>query len=213
MFHLEQSIADWRKQMLAAGIQTPVPLEELEIHLREEIERQIKSGLDEQVAFNSAVQKIGQAGLLRTEFKKAGGFIGWLGENKSTRINRILGALWLAYCSWIFFMTAATLLAFFLSYKPRATPDLYFSLLFEFIFLRGIIASIRLFGGVTRDRRSIRMIALLGVVGGVAQIIISIQFDARGLFSVRTGILLIFNLASFWLLRPSRFEKPNVVND
>ena len=40
MFDLEQSIADWRRQMLAAGIKTPVPLEELESHLREEIERQ-----------------------------------------------------------------------------------------------------------------------------------------------------------------------------
>jgi hypothetical protein len=32
--------------MLAAGIETPLPLEELEIHLREEIERQVKSGLN-----------------------------------------------------------------------------------------------------------------------------------------------------------------------
>lgn len=35
MFDLEQSIAEWRRQMLAAGIKTPVPLEDLEIHLRE----------------------------------------------------------------------------------------------------------------------------------------------------------------------------------
>ena len=42
MFDLEKSIAEWRKQMLSAGIKTPVPLEELEIHLREEIEQQIK---------------------------------------------------------------------------------------------------------------------------------------------------------------------------
>ena len=51
MFDLEQSIAEWRQQMLAAGIKTPVPLEELEIHLREEIERQMKSGLNEQTGF------------------------------------------------------------------------------------------------------------------------------------------------------------------
>ncbi len=38
MFNLEQAIADWRRQMLAVGIKTPVPLEELEIHLRDEIE-------------------------------------------------------------------------------------------------------------------------------------------------------------------------------
>jgi hypothetical protein len=72
MFDLEKSIADWRQQMLAAGIKIPVPLEELENHLREEIERQIKLGLSGLEAFNSAVQKIGQARALKTEFKKAG---------------------------------------------------------------------------------------------------------------------------------------------
>jgi hypothetical protein len=70
MFDLEQSIAEWRRQMLAAGIKSPVPLDELEIHLREEIEQQIKLGLSEQNAFNSTVQKIGQAGPLKIEFKK-----------------------------------------------------------------------------------------------------------------------------------------------
>ena len=40
MFDLEKAIANWRKQMLAAGIKMPAPLEELEIHLREEIEQQ-----------------------------------------------------------------------------------------------------------------------------------------------------------------------------
>jgi hypothetical protein len=72
MFDLEKSIADWRRQMLAAGIQTPVPLDELEVHLREEIERQTKSGLDEQKAFKISVKKFGQARELKVEFKKAG---------------------------------------------------------------------------------------------------------------------------------------------
>jgi hypothetical protein len=72
MFDLEQSIAEWRKQMLAAGIKTPAPLEELEIHLREEIERQMQSGLSAQPAFGIAVEKIGQAPELKREFKKTG---------------------------------------------------------------------------------------------------------------------------------------------
>ena len=70
MLNLEQAIADWRKQMLAAGIKTPVPLEELEIHLREEIERQAKAGLNEQDAFTSAVQKLGSAHTVQNEFMK-----------------------------------------------------------------------------------------------------------------------------------------------
>ena len=71
MFNLEQSIAGWRRQMLAAGIETPVPLEELEIHLRDDIERQMKSGLNEPKAFEIAVQAIGQAKPLKIEFKKS----------------------------------------------------------------------------------------------------------------------------------------------
>jgi hypothetical protein len=73
MFDLEQSIVDWRKQMLAAGIKTPAPLEELEIHLREEIELQMKSGLNGQEVFNSVVRQIGTAHALKNEFRKAGG--------------------------------------------------------------------------------------------------------------------------------------------
>ena len=47
-----------------------VPLEELEIHLREEIERQLKSELSEQEIFDSAVQKIGSAHTIQYEFEK-----------------------------------------------------------------------------------------------------------------------------------------------
>jgi hypothetical protein len=70
MFDLEQSIAEWRGQMLTAGIKTPAPLEELEVHLREEIEEQLKSGKVAQQAFGIAVKKIGRAPELKGEFKK-----------------------------------------------------------------------------------------------------------------------------------------------
>lgn len=66
---LKKSILEWRQQMLAAGIKTPVPLEELENHLLEEIERQMKSGLNEQQAFIAAVGKIGQTKMLHKEFQ------------------------------------------------------------------------------------------------------------------------------------------------
>ena len=71
MFDLEQVIADWQREMLAAGIKTPVPLEELESHLREEIQQQRKLGLDERRAFEISVQKIGQPELLENEFQKS----------------------------------------------------------------------------------------------------------------------------------------------
>ena len=43
--------------MIAAGIKTPVPLKELELHLRDEIERQMKSRKSEVEAFETAIQK------------------------------------------------------------------------------------------------------------------------------------------------------------
>ncbi|HSY42625.1 MAG TPA: permease prefix domain 1-containing protein [Candidatus Acidoferrum sp.] len=79
MFNLEQSIAEWRKQMLAAGIKSPVPLEELEGHLREEIEAQLQSGMTEGDAFEMAVKQIGKAEKLRAEFGGTN-LLDWLSE-------------------------------------------------------------------------------------------------------------------------------------
>ena len=73
MFNLEQSIATWRKQMLAAGIQSPVPLDELESHLRDDVERQTKSGSTAQKEFELAVKQFGQTNTLKNEFKKIEG--------------------------------------------------------------------------------------------------------------------------------------------
>jgi hypothetical protein len=70
MFKLNQAIAEWRRQMLAAGIKTPAPLEELEIHLREDIDTLRSSGMSEARAFHAAVSRLGTPGLVREEFKK-----------------------------------------------------------------------------------------------------------------------------------------------
>lgn len=85
MFDLEKAISDWRRRMLAAGIETPVPLDELESHLREEIERQLKLGLNEQIAFEISVRRVGQPEMLKGEFKKIGGKSG-----KTTGIFAVL---------------------------------------------------------------------------------------------------------------------------
>jgi hypothetical protein len=68
MFNLEQAIADWRQKMLAAGIETPVPLEELELHLREEMASLRHSGLNEEESFWLACRRIGQPQPLAAEF-------------------------------------------------------------------------------------------------------------------------------------------------
>ena len=55
--------------MLAAGIKTLV-LEELESHLREEIERPMRTGFSASYAFDIAVRHIGKAQSIKTEFTK-----------------------------------------------------------------------------------------------------------------------------------------------
>jgi hypothetical protein len=70
MFNLDHAIKDWRRQMLAADIKAPEPMDELEAHLRDEIEQQAKSGLSGAEAFQAAVEKIGKAHPIQQEFKK-----------------------------------------------------------------------------------------------------------------------------------------------
>jgi hypothetical protein len=70
MFNLEQSIADWRRKMTAAGIKTPVPLNELEEHLREDVARQMQLGSAAELAFHKAAEGIGSGKKLAQEFAR-----------------------------------------------------------------------------------------------------------------------------------------------
>ena len=70
MFNLEAAINDWRQKMLDTGIKTPVPLDELENHLRDEIERLMQAGMDAKNSYEAAMEKIGAANALQTEFAK-----------------------------------------------------------------------------------------------------------------------------------------------
>jgi hypothetical protein len=76
MFNLEQAIASWRQQMIASGIKSLGVLDELENHLREDVERKARLGVGEQAAFAAAVRQIGGADVLKIEFTKADGNIG-----------------------------------------------------------------------------------------------------------------------------------------
>jgi hypothetical protein len=70
MFNLDQAIADWRRQMSAAGIKSPDVLDELESHLREDLERRIGAGASAEQAFREAVIQVGTAEQLQPEFCK-----------------------------------------------------------------------------------------------------------------------------------------------
>jgi hypothetical protein len=72
MFNLEQSIADWRRQMLAAGVNGSDVLDELEGHLRADFRALVSSGNSEEEAFQRAVAQVGAPGALRMEFNKLG---------------------------------------------------------------------------------------------------------------------------------------------
>ena len=82
MFNLEQSISEWRGQMLSAGVKNPDIVDELESHLREDWARRVQSGESEEQAFEGAVQGVGQASLLHrskgrsTELMFGGGSFG-----------------------------------------------------------------------------------------------------------------------------------------
>ena len=73
MFNLEQSISEWRGQMLSAGVKNPDIVDELESHLREDWARRVQSGESEEQAFEGALQGVGQASLLKHEFAKLSG--------------------------------------------------------------------------------------------------------------------------------------------
>lgn len=109
MFDLEQSIAQWRRQMLTAGIELSA-LTELESHLREEIGSQTKSGQSPQLAFDLAVKSIGRGFELKKEFKK-------VGEPLAARLAKLMGI----GCWTISFMLSLWVLQF-LFYQTELIP-------------------------------------------------------------------------------------------
>ena len=103
MLNLEENIAAWRQHLLAAGINAPAVLDELESHLREDMERQTRSGSDARQAFEIAAQRIGEAHVLRTEFEKA--------SETPAALRKLMGFI----C--VFFLGFISLLSGFTFYK------------------------------------------------------------------------------------------------
>jgi leader peptidase (prepilin peptidase) / N-methyltransferase len=130
MFNLDQAVVEWRRQMLATGIKTPVPLDELENHLRDDVEQRVRSGASAQQAFEAAVLGIGQADTLKREFTKVGkpwhvfqrkmvwALIGvaflssWIGFGRSPAVALVYGAL-----------LAGLIVATFIDFKHFILPD------------------------------------------------------------------------------------------
>ena len=202
MFDLEQSISEWRQQMIAAGIQTPVPLEELENHLRDEIERQVEGGKNEAVAFEFAVEKVGRPQALKTEFSRARGFVDWLGPDTNARVIRVLSFIWSVTLAWGFINQGWT----YFTRDYRTNPGFGINLtqlLIAFILLSGLIASVRLFRGNARDQRVLWLLAILFSVGNIGLFIQIPNFSSLP-HSWKFYINLLISVTSVWFLRPTR---------
>ena len=111
MFDLNKAISDWRRQLLADGIRRADVLDELESHLREDVERQIRSRESAEKAFASAVQRIGQSDALKAEFAEGG------------TGRRIIEKLMLAACillvAFIIFLSGAAIVMCFSTLSDR----------------------------------------------------------------------------------------------
>lgn len=68
MFDIEQAIKDWRQEM--RDLADTETLDELESHLREDIEQQTRSGSDLKLSFDAAATRMGQRSALQNEFQK-----------------------------------------------------------------------------------------------------------------------------------------------
>ena len=115
MFDLEHAIADWRRRMLAAGIKTPALLDELESHLREDVERRVQMGSGATEAFHAAVERIGEAGVLQAEYAK-------IGEIMSARERKVTWIL-CAVCVVADFLIGIALLLNLLPHESLALRD------------------------------------------------------------------------------------------
>lgn len=186
--------------MLAAGIKTPVPLEELESHLREEIEEQVRSGINEQQAFEVTVLQIGPGKELKTEFTKEQGWRGMLHDHMSMRARYLL-VIWVAYCSFIF-------LSHEISSHPPGTwlaGGLLIALLAILAitaYLAGIFWSIFLSRSTKLVHNAIKVIGLFSTL-----IILILSFrgllqpsPGRELLQSWSGIVIYFNIFTIVLL-------------
>ena len=117
---------------------------------------------------------------------------------KSATVRQALGLLWLVYCLGNFY----TLTNGLMSAMPaaRVTPVFVLAWLMDFVYLRGIIASVLWFGGVKRERSFIRLLAVLDAIGGTVVLM-------RQPFQPRVCFFTLLGFFSVWLLWPARKQK------
>src|SRR2546423_11962337 len=96
MFALKSQTRAWRADLAAAMGNVPEPLDELESHLRDDIDRRMRLGADAQSAFEAARAQLGQAQRLAEEFAKTGDrrwIPGWIAIGTVAAVV-LLTAIW-----------------------------------------------------------------------------------------------------------------------
>src|SRR6185312_2110228 len=112
MFKLDEAISEWRRQMSAAGIMSSDVLDELESHLREDVEHRMRSGATVERAFREALQRVGAAENLNVEFAKV--------RRPDARLSHnTMRICCLAVAAYVFVVETWTLLAFDISMRGR----------------------------------------------------------------------------------------------
>src|SRR5437867_4970422 len=70
MHDVEKLIVEWRKTMITAPNVGPETVDELENHLRENVDQLVRSGMTAPEAFQRAVRQLGSTPALASEFQK-----------------------------------------------------------------------------------------------------------------------------------------------
>lgn len=202
MFNLEQSIAEWRKQVATAGIDLPELLDELENHLREDIDQGIRAGARLQQAFEAAVRRMGYAASLKTEYAKTKNGFGLLMGGRARRRHQILGLLWMAGCLWSL-STIGRQFSPANSHVIGNGPFFYTSLLAIGIYGSGLLGGAFLTRGLELGARMVRMMALLFLFACVAQVLAGVETP---MWRFWCGLFAAFCLISIWLLHPPKIQ-------
>jgi hypothetical protein len=183
MFNLEQSIAEWRRRMITGGIKSPVPLEELENHLREHIQNQLCSGATTEQAFATAAKQMGDAHGLKREFEKV--------QEESPKRKRLRAASIVAGAAFAYGAVFTTWILARRSGRIEITAT-------EFLLLLGSMAATIIFGFIGR-----RVAKLLPVVSNErlqAAAIVAVFFLGAGLLRFVWSCLMLDSLVHAQLI-------------